>query len=61
MTSMGKHLITDMTIGQYVTALKAIGMDSQQPEEANIQNVIRARKFGKDSGKIDADHHRMYI
>ncbi|KAG2179825.1 hypothetical protein INT43_003608 [Umbelopsis isabellina] len=59
--SLGKNLITEATIDYYEEALGKIGVDHLRSDQEKVRRAIQSRKYGKDSGKIDADHHRMYI
>lgn len=59
--SLGKNLITETTISYYEEALGKIGVDHLRSDQEKVRRAIQSRKYGKDSGKIDADHHRMYI
>jgi hypothetical protein len=53
-------LITDETAAAFVNALSDLDVNCPSLDYGNLQNILRSRKFGKDSGRIDADHHRMY-
>ncbi|KAJ2956128.1 hypothetical protein NQZ79_g7970 [Umbelopsis isabellina] len=59
--SLGKNLITETTISYYEEVLGRIGEDHLRSDQEKVRRAIQSRKYGKDSGKIDADHHRMYI
>jgi len=59
-SSLGKALITDETAAAFVNALSDLDVNCPSLDYGNLQNILRSRKFGKDSGRIDADHHRMY-
>ncbi|KAI8583750.1 hypothetical protein K450DRAFT_222625 [Umbelopsis ramanniana AG] len=59
-SSLGKALITDETTAAFATALEDLDVTCPSLDYDNLQSILRSRKFGKDSGRIDADHHRMY-
>ncbi|KAI9287164.1 hypothetical protein BC943DRAFT_319152 [Umbelopsis sp. AD052] len=59
-SSLGKALITDETTAAFTTALENLEVACPSLDYGNLRSILRGRKFGKDSGRIDADHHRMY-
>ncbi|KAG2187698.1 hypothetical protein INT44_005388 [Umbelopsis vinacea] len=59
-SSLGKALITDETTAAFTTALEDLEVACPSLDYGNLRSILRGRKFGKDSGRIDADHHRMY-
>jgi hypothetical protein len=60
-SSLGKTLITDETTEGYASTLTNMDVSGALVDNDSLHKILRARKYGKDSGRIDADHHRMYI
>jgi hypothetical protein len=59
-SSLGKALITDDMAAAFATVLAELDVNYPLLDYSSLQSILQSRKFGKDSGRIDADHHRMY-